>query len=104
MEYEILAVSLPIIVFYIITYGLYRMGLVKKRWHVNLWNLIIFIAFVVSGIGGFILLLMLENGVKTPFNHQLLYWHVEAGIGLVIVTIFHFHYYKGSVRRILGVR
>ncbi|BAW31601.1 MAG TPA: hypothetical protein PLO64_03690 [Methanothermobacter sp.] len=66
MEYEILAVSLPVIVSYIITYGLYRMGLVKRRWHVNLWNLIIFIAFIVSGIGGFILLLMLENGFKKP--------------------------------------
>jgi len=72
--------------------------------HVNLWNLIIFLAFIVSGIGGFILLLMLENGIKTPFNQKLLYWHVEAGVGLMIVTIFHFHYYRGSVRRILGVR
>ncbi|MDI6881831.1 MAG: hypothetical protein AB7S37_01925 [Methanobacteriales archaeon] len=80
------------------------MGLVNRRWHVNLWNLIIFMAFIVSGIGGFILLSMLEYGVKAPFNHQLLYWHVEAGVGLMIITIFHFHYYKGSIYRVFGVR
>ncbi|HIH61474.1 MAG TPA: hypothetical protein HA298_02135 [Methanobacteriales archaeon] len=104
MEYEILIPSMLVIGLYIITYGLYKKGLVNRRWHVNLWNLIIFIAFIISGIGGFILLFMLEYGLKAPFNQQLLYWHVEAGVGLVIITIFHFHYYKGSVYRVFGVR
>ena len=104
MEYEILIPSMLVIGLYIITYGLYKRGLVNRRWHVNLWNLIIFIAFIISGIGGFILLFMLEYGLKAPFNQQLLYWHVEAGVGLVIITIFHFHCYKGSVYRVFGVR
>ncbi|MGB9837297.1 hypothetical protein [Methanothermobacter sp.] len=69
----------------------------------NLWNLVILITFLISGIGGFILLLLLENGVRLYLNSQLLYWHVEAGLALMVVMVFHFHCYPGSLNRILGV-
>ncbi|MDI9617838.1 hypothetical protein [Methanothermobacter sp.] len=58
---------------------------------------------MISGIGGFVLLLLLESGIRFSLNSQLLYWHVEAGLALVLVTVFHFHYYRGSLNRILGV-
>jgi len=50
-----------------------------------------------SGGAGFLLLLFMEFGVKLPINPQLLYWHVELGVTLALVTIFHFHtYWKSS--------
>ncbi len=104
MVYDILNPSLAIIGAYLLTYGLHKGGLLGKRSHVNLWNFILLIGFMISGIGGFILLLSLENGINSPLNHQLLYWHVEAGIGLVLVTILHFHCYNGSIKRIVGVK
>ncbi len=103
MEYTIFNVTLPLIGVYILTYTLYRNGRLRRSFHVNLWNLIILIAFLISGIGGFILLFLLENGIRFSLNSQLLYWHVEAGLALVLVTIFHFHCYRGSLNRILGV-
>jgi hypothetical protein len=97
MVYDMILPALPFIGGYLFTYSLYRMDLIKKALHINIWNFIIGAAFLISGGAGFILLLFMEFGVKSPINPQLLYWHVELGVTLALVTIFHFHtYWKSS--------
>lgn len=102
MGYSILP-AIPVTGLYMVTYLLYRTGFIGRALHVNLWNLVILLAFTISGIGGFVLMLLTEAGVKFYLNPQLLYWHVEAGIALIPLTVFHFHCYRGSLRRIVGV-
>ncbi|WP_416182767.1 hypothetical protein [Methanobacterium sp.] len=85
------------------TYSLYRLNLIKKAMHINVWNLIILLAFIVSGGAGFILLILLELGVSLPISPQLLYWHVELGLTLALVTIFHLHtYWKSSKKMFIS--
>lgn len=97
MVYEIILPSVPFIGGYLCTYVLYKSSLIKKSLHINIWNFIIGIAFLISGGTGFLLILLLDAGIALPINAQFLYWHVELGITLVIVTIFHFHiYWKSS--------
>jgi hypothetical protein len=97
MVYDILLPSVPVLVGYLLSYTLYRADLIKKSLHVNIWNLIIGASFLISGLAGFILLILLDLGISLPVSAQLLYWHVEFGITVAIVTIFHFHtYWKSS--------
>jgi hypothetical protein len=97
MVYDILFPSVPVILGYLLTYTLYRSNLIKKSYHVNIWNLIIGFSFLISGLAGFILLILLDVGISLPISAQLLYWHVEFGITVAVVTIFHFHtYWKSS--------
>ena len=97
MVYDILLPSVPVLVGYFLSYTLYRADLIKKSLHVNIWNLIIGASFLISGLAGFILLILLDLGISLPASSQLLYWHVEFGITVAIVTIFHFHtYWKSS--------
>ncbi|MGC9516954.1 MAG: hypothetical protein ACP5C3_04555 [Methanomicrobiales archaeon] len=105
MVYDTLLPSLTVIIGYLITYFLYRGGLIKKSVHVNIWNLIIGIAFLVSGGAGFILLILLELGIFIPASPVLLYWHVELGLTLVFVTLFHFHiYWKTSKKMFISTK
>lgn len=90
--------AIPFIGGYLFTYSLYRMNLIKRALHLNLWNLIIGLAFLISAGAGFILLLLMEFGIKMPMNPQLLYWHVEIGVTLALVTVFHFHIYWKSAK------
>jgi hypothetical protein len=101
MVYESLLPSLSVLIGYLFTYALYKGRLIRKTLHVNLWNLIILIAFLVSGGGGFMLLILMELGIVLPISPQLLYWHVELGITLVVVALFHFHCYWKSAREMV---
>jgi hypothetical protein len=97
MVYDILLPSVPVLIGYLLSYTLYRADLIKKSLHVNIWNFIIGISFFISGLAGFILLILMDLGISLPVSPQLLYWHVEFGITVAIVTIFHFHtYWKSS--------
>ena len=102
MVYEVLTPAVLVIALYKLTYSLQKLKIVNMGFHVNLWNFIKLLAFTVSGIGGFVLLILIDNGIRSYLNPQLLYWHVEAGIALTVITIFHFHYYPGSISRIMG--
>jgi hypothetical protein len=98
MAYDIFFPSIPVIAGYLITYTLYKGDLIRKSLHVSLWNFILGAAFLICGGAGFILLILLDMGIKLPISTQLLYWHVELGLTLVLVTIFHFHVYWKSSR------
>ncbi len=101
MVYEILIPSVPFLGAYITTFVLYKKGLIKKALHVNLWNFILLLSFIVSGGAGFLLMVLMELGIISTANLGLLYWHVEFGITLTLVTIFHLHTYWKSTKKIL---
>lgn len=105
MVYDMILPALPFLGGYLLTYSLYRKNLIKKALHINIWNLIIGLAFLISAGAGFILLLFMEMGVKLPVSPQLLYWHVELGVTLALVTIFHIHtYWKSSKRMFMAAK
>lgn len=99
MVYETIIPSLPFIASYLCTYTLYKNGLIRKSIHVNLWNFILFSAFLITAIAGFVLMVLMELGIALPLNLELLYWHVELGITMALVTVFHIHTYWKSTRR-----
>jgi hypothetical protein len=98
MVYDMIIPTIPVIAGYLFTYGLYRLDLISRSVHVNVWNLIIGVAFLVSAGAGFLVLVLLDYGISLPISPQLLYWHVELGITLALVTVFHFHAYWKSSR------
>ena len=100
MVYEILIPSIPFVGGYLVTYVLYKTGLIKKSLHVNLWNFILFCAFLVTALAGSMIMILLELGVITSLNLGLLYWHVEFGITMALVTLFHIIIYWKSTRRL----
>jgi hypothetical protein len=105
MVYETLIPSIPFIAGYLCTYVLYKGGLIKKSIHVNIWNSILFSAFLITAVAGFVLMILLELGVIMPFNLGLLYWHVELGVTMTLVTVFHIHtYWKSTKKTLMGSR
>ncbi len=105
MGYEMLIPSLPFLGAYIATYALYKGGLIKKALHVNLWNFILLASFIISGGAGFLLMILMEMGIVSTINFGLLFWHVELGITMVLITLFHFHtYWKSTKKTLLGYK
>jgi hypothetical protein len=98
MVYDMIIPALPFIGGYLFTYSLYRMNIIRKAIHINVWNFIVGLAFLISAGAGFLLLLLMELGIKLSISPQLLYWHVELGVTLALVTVFHIHTYWKSAK------
>ncbi|MEG3224535.1 MAG: hypothetical protein BME94_03170 [Methanobacteriales archaeon Met13] len=101
MVYDFLLPSLPVLGGYLYTYTLYKRGLIIKTLHVNFWNFLIGVSFLISGGGGFLLLIAMELGIVLPLSPEMFYWHVELGISMVLITLFHFHcYWKSALEMV----
>jgi hypothetical protein len=97
MAYDILLPSIPVLLGYILTHALYKAGLIRKSLYVNIWNMVLLATIIISGLAGFVLLILLDMGIVIPISPQLLYLHAEFGITLTIVTLFHLHtHWKSS--------
>jgi hypothetical protein len=98
MVYDIILPVITVLLGYLITLTLYKKGLIRKSLYMNIWNLILLLTIVISGLAGFMLLILLDMGISIPISPQLLYWHVEFGMTVAVVAIFHFHIYRKSFK------
>ena len=93
MTYELISVSIILILGYLGSYLLYQKNYLKKATHIRLWNILILITFLISVVAGLILLCLVEYGITIPNSQGILYWHVEFGITMFWIAIFHIHSY-----------
>jgi hypothetical protein len=105
MTYDLITISISIIIAYLASWMLYKEGYIKSSFHNRLWNILILVTFFVSAIFGVILIALGEIGLALPISQPLLYWHVQFAIAMFIVTIFHFQiYWKSFIRLTFGRR
>ncbi|MBN2880882.1 hypothetical protein JXM83_02405 [Candidatus Woesearchaeota archaeon] len=88
-KYKFLTISIITIIAYVITFTLQKTKKIQTLLHKRIWNVVLLITFVVSGILGLLLVIRINYGwaLTLPFN--MLYWHVEAGTVMAWITIFH---------------
>ena len=59
--------------------------------------------FLITGIFGLILTIQLDYALPFTIPFDLLFWHVEAGVAMTLISLFHlgwhFNYYRNVFRR-----
>jgi len=101
--YDFADLTAYIVLVYGASFLLYRGGRITVRAHRMVWNALLFLTFAASAASGVILILKINYGivVAAPFN--LLYWHVETGIAMTVISVFHIlwhlDYYRSMFRR-----
>jgi hypothetical protein len=93
MTYDLIIISVPIIIIYLVSFIIYHKGFIKKSTHIRLWNILILITFLISVGVGLSLLSLVEYGIALPISKSLLYWHVQFGIAMFWIALFHIHTY-----------
>lgn len=97
MIYDFITISLLLVVAYCGSYTLYQKNFIKRTVHLRLWNILILLTFLVSAGAGLTLLSLIEYGLALPVSQSFLYWHVEFGITMFWIALFHMHsYWKPS--------
>ncbi len=82
-------ISITLIIIYLLSYLLSKYKYISLVLHRRLWNILLLITFLVSGIFGLILTIRINYGITTTQPFNMLFWHVEAGIAMSLISIFH---------------
>jgi hypothetical protein len=93
MTYDLITISIILIIAYLGSYILYHKDYIKKSTHIRLWNILILITFLISAGAGLVLLGLVEYGIALSISQELLYWHVQFAIAMFWIAIFHIHSY-----------
>jgi len=96
MIYHLIPISLPLILIYVATFVLYKKRIITRALHVRIWNILILITFLIAAGFGIILIALIEQGITISLSPAMLFWHVEVGIAMFAISIFHIHCYWDS--------
>ena len=102
-NYHILPISLILISGYLLTYFLFKKGVLKRSKHKRLWNLLLTAGYLGTGGTGILLVLLINFSIKTALNPSLTYWHAELSILMIIGTLIHIHIYRNSFKNMFQV-
>lgn len=87
--YSLILISLISIGLYGFTWLLVKFKKIKLAFHRKIWNLILLLTFLVSCLFGFFLVIQLNYDFVLDWFKTVLYWHVQVGIGMTIIAVFH---------------
>lgn len=101
--YHLLPISLFLVFLYLVGCILSRKKVIKVVNHRRVWNFLLLLTFLFSGISGILLIIKINLGIVIPLPFNILFWHVETGIAMFVISIFHilWHwvYFKNIFKR-----
>ncbi|KXB05350.1 hypothetical protein AKJ49_00995 [candidate division MSBL1 archaeon SCGC-AAA382A03] len=87
--YNLLPILIVLSLSYSITLFLSKRKSISTLTHKRIWNVFLLITFLASGILGILLVIRINFGFVIPLPFNILFWHVEAGIAMFVICIFH---------------
>jgi len=87
--YPLFTISILVVLFYALSAAFAGLGLVSKIYHRRFWNVLLLSAFLVTGIIGLISVLKINYKLEISGYDELLRYHVDFGIGMLIIGLIH---------------
>lgn len=102
--YNLLEISIITLILYSLSWLFTKYHLISKRLHKRIWNVLLLISFIISGFLGIILIIQINYGIWPALRLEFLYWHVQVGIVMTLISLFHalwhINYFKKIFSRI----
>jgi hypothetical protein len=101
-RYNVSPIAIALFLTYAVSFALYKTKRIKVTTHRKIWNVLLLASFLI--VGGFGLTMAIRRDYALLFSVpiNLLFWHVEAGIVMTLISLFHmgwhFNYYRNLVR------
>ncbi|MBN2349051.1 MAG: fused MFS/spermidine synthase [Bacteroidales bacterium] len=102
--YLLLPIGILALVFYFFTLLLSRFSVLKLSTHRKIWNVLLLLTFLSTAILGLILAIQVNYKLQIPFIGEILKYHVNFGIGMTIVAIFHFLWHWNYYKKLLSAK
>ncbi len=96
--YHIFLITLLLLTMYIIGRVFSNKKILTVKKHKKLWNALLLASFIASGVLGMMLAFRVNSGTTSPMRFDVLFWHVEIGIAMFAISVFHvierWYYFK----------
>ncbi len=100
-HYYVSPIAIGFFLIYAISFVLYKTKRIKIATHRKIWNVLLLATFLVTGIFGLILTIQLDYRLPFQMPVNLLFWHVEAGIVMTLISIFHIAWHAKYYAKLL---
>ncbi len=101
-HYMVSPIALGFFLIYAVSFALYKTKRIRVTTHRKIWNVLLLATFLITGIFGLLLTIQLDYTLPFTIPINILFWHVEAGIVMTLISLFHmgwhFKYYRNLVR------
>jgi len=101
--YSISPIALGLLLIYAASFALYKTKRIRVTTHRKIWNVLLLGSFLIVASFGLTMAIRREYVLlfSVPFN--LIFWHVEAGVVMTVISIFHLSwhltYYRDLFKR-----
>ncbi|MBM4240594.1 MAG: hypothetical protein FJ150_02815 [Euryarchaeota archaeon] len=99
-NYYLIPLTIFLVLLYISSYLLYKNKKINVRTHKKIWNLILTVGYLATGITGIFLILVVNYGIQLSVNLTINFWHAEFAIIMTVTTILHIHVYWRPFKKI----
>ncbi len=100
--YDLILISFITSVLYGFTYLLAKLGKIKIKYHRRIWNVILLLTFTTSCLFGFFLVIQINYQFAFDWFKTILHWHVQVGISMTIIAIFHIFWHLKYLAKIFS--
>ncbi len=87
--YHLVIIAIFLSILYLITAQLAKKGAITVLQHRKIWNWILLLSFLISGSLAVLLIIKENFGQAIPLPFNIVYWHAEIGIVMLVAAVFH---------------
>ena len=99
--YHIIPIGILLVLMYLGSLLSVRVQLVEQIRHRRFWNVVLLIFFLSASLLGLFLAVKVNYKLNIPWIDPVMRWHVDLGIGLTMVAVFHLTWHLGYYKTAL---
>jgi len=99
--YHLIPITIATLLLYGLSLFFVKINVINTIGHRKIWNFLLLITFLVSGILGVLLVIKINTGWDIIPHRWGLFWHVEFGIAMTVISIFHIFWHVNYFRNMI---
>ncbi len=102
--YYVSPIAIALFVIYVVSFVLYRTKHIRVTTHRKIWNVLLLVTFLSTGILGLLLAVRRDYVLTFSLPINMIFWHVEAGVVMTLTSLFHLSWHLTYYRDLLRSR
>ena len=100
--YHLPEITLFLLLLYVMSRILLKKNKLRLVNHKKIWNVLLLLTFLISGILGILLIIRINTGGNFSLPFNMLFWHVDVGIAMFVICVLHiierWNYFKNILK------